>query len=243
MKAFFLFAATAFLLFSCQPSDSNCIEGDCKNGQGVEDLSELERYEGEFKNGKRHGKGSLYNEIFDITYDAHWKDGKLHGKGTEEHGPESATPGARFKGRWVNGKKSGQGSFRYGSEDEDFPDEEYIGEFTNGMMTGKGRYTWPDGSWDEGDFVNEMLHGKGTRFLAYDEEEDTEPQTYVGEFQINLQHGFGKLTWEDGESYEGEWEEGVYHGHGIYTLSNGAVYEGDWVDGQSDGFDAWFDRQ
>lgn len=237
MKTSLLFVILTVCLVSCKPGGVDCVEGDCVNGRGKQVLTIGETYEGGFKDGKRHGKGVLYNEIFDVTYDAVWQDGELHGRGTEDYGPESGNPGAKFVGAWKKGKKDGHGEFKYGDIDDICPGESYVGEYSHGMATGKGRYSWPDGGWAEGDFVNEIMHGQAVRYWPASEEDDTDAQTYTGGFQVGFQHGFGTLVWESGGKYEGDWERGVYHGKGKYTFDDGDVFEGEWINGECEEFD------
>ena len=60
-------------------------------------------YGGEFKYGKKHGKGKmLYND--GRVYEGDWKGNKKNGKGKYSH-PE----GAVYEGDWLDGKKHGKG--------------------------------------------------------------------------------------------------------------------------------------
>jgi len=56
--------------------------GDCKKGlaQGTGSASGIDKYEGEFRKGWPHGKGSYYWKDGTI-YEGEWKNGKKHGKG------------------------------------------------------------------------------------------------------------------------------------------------------------------
>ena len=43
-------------------------------------------------------------------------------------------------------------------------------------------------------------------------------------------HGYGTLTYEDGEKYVGEWKNDNKHGQGTYTKANGTIaHSGEWV--------------
>lgn len=50
------------------------------NGYGVYKWKDGSQYEGNFLNGKKHGKGK-YKDINGGYYDGMWKNGKKHGKG------------------------------------------------------------------------------------------------------------------------------------------------------------------
>lgn len=81
---------------------------------------------------------------------------------------------------------------------------------------------------------------------------------YVGQFEGNIRHGFGKLyysnrsiyegfwkndkkhgngvfMWKDGSKYCGQFKEGVFHGHGRRIYSNGSYYDGEFLKGKKCG--------
>ena len=111
-----------------------------------------------------------------------------------------------YCGYWSKKSKSpnGSGTIWYRG------DFVYQGDFVNGNRTGKGKYTWGDGSSYEGD-------------------------VYEGDFVNGIQTGKGKYTWADGEVYEGDWVNGNQTGKGKKTWANGDVYEEDLVDGGFEG--------
>ena len=53
---------------------TGCISGDCDNGYGVRVFSNGEKYEGNFKNGKKNGQGTL-NSAPGKKQSGKWKDG------------------------------------------------------------------------------------------------------------------------------------------------------------------------
>ena len=101
---------------------TGCIEGDCYNGQGTETFENGYKYVGEFKNGKRHGQGTLtwpywksllpgykgsYKGKYDGTFSKYvgeFKNGLRHGKGTQTY-PE----GYKYVGEFKDDEKNGQG--------------------------------------------------------------------------------------------------------------------------------------
>ena len=58
---------------------------------------------------------------------------------------------------------------------------------------------------------------------------------YVGEFRNDKKHGFGTLTFSNGDVYVGEFSDGGMR-YGTYRFANGAVYLGEFSDGKFNGF-------
>ena len=83
---------------------------------------------------------------------------------------------------------------------------------------GKGRNQWADGSYYEGDFVKDMIQGKG-KYVS-------EKSTYEGDFLDNVKHGKGVYKWKDGRIYEGQFEDDLKHGQGTLTWPDGYTYKG-----------------
>jgi len=83
-----------------------CIEGDCKNGYGAYKCV-LEKYAGEFKDGKLHGQGTLTMDL-EGKYVGEFKDDKLHGLGTFTY-----FNGDKYAGEWKDGMRDGQGTFTF----------------------------------------------------------------------------------------------------------------------------------
>ena len=64
-----------------------------------------------------------------------------------------------------------------------------------------GRHTFPDGSY------------------------------YEGTFRENMPHGNGEFYWPDGIKYSGQWKNGLQEGIGIETSVNGKDLKGLWQNG------------
>ena len=71
-----------------------CISGNCQQGYGVCTSAEG-TYEGNFKNGKPHGKGLFKGILY--TYDGQYVNGKKHGPGKK-----TFANGTIQKGQWKN---------------------------------------------------------------------------------------------------------------------------------------------
>lgn len=100
----------------------------------------------------------------------------------------------------------------------------YIGDFSEGLMHGKGILYFTDGSKYIGNWVKQERQGKGRMILANGDE-------YFGSFKAGKYHGQGLMTYDNGNSYDGQWRNGTPHGKGIFTFPNGDRYEGSMASG------------
>ena len=78
------------------------VEG--KTWPGTYYYNDGENYEGEWKDGERHGQGSLYDSIGIKLYEGKWEDDKENGYGTYYY-----ENGARYEGEFKDGELHGQG--------------------------------------------------------------------------------------------------------------------------------------
>ena len=71
------------------------------HGFGVFTWGDGKRYEGDYKNGVKHGKGKM-SDAKGNNYDGEWKDGKQHGVGSlwDSQGT------LNHSGAWFNGSKA-----------------------------------------------------------------------------------------------------------------------------------------
>ena len=106
------------------------------------------------------------------------------------------------------------------------------GTWEDGIMI-RGKYTFENGASEEGEFLEEELHGKGTKIGAMDE--DGDQIVREGEF-INGDFVKGKLTY-GALTQEGEFSEGQLNGKGKRSYKNGDQFEGffqenDFIEGE-----------
>ena len=85
MKKILGIVVMSFFLSTSVFSAVKCIKGNCKNGYGILSGSDGRKYEGNFENGKFHGKGiHTWPSGKIIKYEGNYKNGKIDGKGTLE---------------------------------------------------------------------------------------------------------------------------------------------------------------
>lgn len=174
------------------------------------------RYEGEIRNGRRHGWG-IYIWPDGGRFVGQWSNDRRYGRGTR-----TWPNGHRYEGEWRDGRISGQGTYSWPNG------ERYSGLWRDGRKQGRGTYTWPDGGRYEGGWQNDREHGQGTRRWP-------NGARYVGAFRHGRRTGQGTYTWPDGARYTGGWRNGRKHGRGTYTWPDGSRYEGGWQNDKKHG--------
>lgn len=103
---------TMFLFFtaviSSYSQESGCISGDCENSNGIYKSESGEKYEGNFKNKKKDGYGTLY-WTNGSKYEGKWENDNFNGQGTLYY----ANGNKKYKGNYKEGKREGKGIFYY----------------------------------------------------------------------------------------------------------------------------------
>ena len=126
-----------------------CVEGDCVNGKGTMIYYSTQRYEGEFKDGKRDGQGTLFLPLGRIQQGT-WRNDEI------VSGTATFPDGTRYTGTWEFGYRHGKGELIY-------PDgRKYIGDFHAGHKHGQGKMVYPDGRVFTGEFKLGKRTGHGT---------------------------------------------------------------------------------
>ena len=208
-------------------------------------------YEGEEKDGIRHGIGRYYHTDGAI-YEGEWKDDLIHGIGryyypdgaaenvlcengkivgsTKETLPQSEIRihsigydnDDLYHGNMQDGKRNGRGTMHYADR------RKYVGEWKDDKYHGYGVLTHKNRDQYEGYFVNDKYNGQGTYYYA-------DGDRYEGEFKDNKYNGQGTYYWANGNRYEGEFKDDKYNGQGTFYFASGNRYEGEWQDGKRHG--------
>lgn len=163
------------------------------DGFGYVTTSDFAYYSGEWSEGKRNGYGDMYFSNND-SYFGDWTDNEFDGLGTYTFGQS----GDIYYGEWKSGLQHGLGAYTS-------KEYEYVGNWEEGWINGKGRITYINQDFYEGDFVENKLYGQGY-------------------FQF-----------QNGNSYEGEFVDGKFKGLGIFRFADGNIYEGEFEDGKIKG--------
>jgi hypothetical protein len=206
-------------------SDGGCYSGQWDvtqqrpEGFGIMVYVNNSKYFGEFKSGKRSGKGrfitiegdiyegDFYNDKLQgfgkmkksdgTLYEGEYLNNMQHGEGTLKHMGEII-----YKGGFLRGMKHGKGFLSVGGNT-------YEGEFTSDLMDGEGNYVWKNKNSYHGGWKMNKMHGKG----VYKWNDGRE---YSGHYVEGIREGIGSLKWPDGREYRGGWKANKMHGEGTY---------------------------
>jgi hypothetical protein len=106
----------------------------------------------------------------------------------------------------------------------------YDGEFGFGKKNGKGKYQYANGNWYDGQWLNDKPHGHGQFYFA------TYKRTDTGNYVNGIRSGKGVMQWDNGAKYEGTWQDNPenfnLNGNGSYYYANGTVEKGQWKNGK-----------
>ena len=195
-----------------QPHGKGYMDSPSDTGCGRRD-----RYEGEFKNGKKDGFGHMSYELNGYTaeYEGEWKDDKRCGQGIYQcySMGGGASHDYTYEGEWLDDKEHGFGtSVNYDQRGTHLStiSEKYEGYFKEGKRHGRGKIV-RDGY--DGNFAN----GK---------------EYFEGEFENGRLTGPCFHTMVNGDTCE--FPEAYLNGKGIYTFSDGTKFTALWKNGDLD---------
>ena len=161
-----------------------------------------DKYLGQFKNGKKHGKGKMFYSDKSY-YDGDWFNDLKMG-----HGQLTLANGDKYEGTFKNNLMEGYGNYFYKNG------RIYEGQFINGFMEGKGIYKFTTGNQYIGDFQKGLFNGKGTYLY-------TNGDRFEGMYQKGKKNGSGIYYFKTGEKYKGEWIRDERNGEGVLIHKNG----------------------
>ncbi|XP_063292794.1 MORN repeat-containing protein 1 [Pelobates fuscus] len=174
------------------------------------------RYEGEWKNGKKHGRGKFLLKDGSY-YEGEFVDGEMTGNGLQYW----ASSGNTYSGEFQNGEIHGYGVMQYKNGGR------YEGEFVFGIREGHGLLVDKDGQTYRGGFHKNKKNGEGQMSFKNGD-------TFEGDWLLDKRQGHGVLHCTDGTIYEGQWRNDVFNGQGCMIHSSGVIYDGSWINGHPD---------
>ncbi|ORC90235.1 MORN1 protein [Trypanosoma theileri] len=178
-----------------------------KEGYGIENVPGNYHYTGNFKDGKRNGKGTLHSEGDGLIYEGDFVMNEITG-----YGKMQLEDGTVMTGEFLQGKPNGKVEVtlpRCGT---------FIGEFKNGAVVGRGTLKYGNGDIYEGEFIDSggpmpLRHGKGVYKFH-------EGNILECTWKRNVLHGDGIYTTSTGDRSKRSYVEGVLSGVSGASNSN-----------------------
>jgi uncharacterized protein YceK len=184
-------------------------------------------YEGDWVDNKRHGYGKALLAASGSIYEGDWVDGDMHGYGIKwkadgqiqngiwknhkfisSHTGPTSNETVTWSGKCVNGLAQGKGTLQWYKNS--IKTDKYVGNYVDGKMHGKGKYTGASGDIYYGDFVDDKKHGKGEyTWGSYNKNCDSSycDKKFVGELSYG-EFKYGKLTfYNTNDYYEGGFDK------------------------------------
>jgi hypothetical protein len=134
---------------------AECAEGNCTDGKGTMIYPEKggRKYVGQFKNGKRDGKGTyMFSDGTKSSgqkqYEGGWKEDMPSGKGTL-----TFYDGRKFVGEWKFEIFVTKGTAPYQGK-------EMPATYRDVVISAQGTMSYPDGRKEVGEFKNDAFHKK-----------------------------------------------------------------------------------
>ena len=148
------------------------------------------KYEGQFVNGLKNGKGTYYFDNGD-KYVGDFRDGDREGEGIYYY-----KNGDKYEGHFKKNRKDGKGTYFYANGDK------YVGRFKKNKAEGRGKFYYNNGDRYIGTYKNDLKNGHGIYYF----ENGTR---YDGEFRDGIKDGDGIIVKKNGDFYEVKFENNV----------------------------------
>jgi len=150
-----------------------CYDGEWKNkaahGYGVMKWQNGDRYEGDWIDGIRQGKGCYTSKSSGNKYDGEYNNDKKEGSGKYIW-----SNGDWYDGAWSGGLRHGQGVYVWKEKNENSEEIEeigrYEGDWKDGIKEGNGKFTYANGDVFTGPYVGGNRHGAGQLVKSNGEE-------------------------------------------------------------------------
>jgi hypothetical protein len=183
--------------------------GNLRNGRftghGSMEFQDGELFVGNFAAGRFDGKGTMYCADNKWSFDGYFRDGRVGSGEFQSQGGETVT---------YNRGETTDTLIAYTWT--------YEGGFTENGQNGTGTFTFADGSFYVGGFMQGLAEGEGTYTAASD------GAIYSGGFKEGRFDGYGTYISPEGWTYEGNFKDGLFDGVGILfseTESTRGVWE------------------
>lgn len=180
-------------------------------------------YKGQWKNGKKCGKG-IFRFQNGNYYDGEWEDDAPNGKGIFLY----KALAREYNGEWLRGVRTGFGTMK-------FYNGYYTGNWANDLPNGEGIIKYADGDKYKGNFLNNKFHGVGEFIWA-------NGNKYTGYFKNGKQDGVGELSYKNGVTYKGAFINGNFEGICEIRDKLGQKFIGKISDGKKNGKGSFYNK-
>ena len=194
-------------------------------------ISGVVQYDGEWRDGKRHGAGKLYEYAGNVseytgTGSVVITDGQFAAGQLRKNAPYDVY---KYTGALVNGQMTGIGKIyklqpsASGGYFAQSGSVHYDGPVINGKKHGQFGLLYYDNGrrMYEGSFLNDKRHGEGILYNS-----TSNARAYVGQFKDDMKHGEGILYNNGVRVYEGSFVNDMKDGYGVLYEGGIKVYEG-----------------
>ena len=180
-----------------------------KSSYGTKVWKNQDRYVGEMRFGKPHGKGTMFFADGTIYKGEFWL-GRREGWGEQKF-----VDGDLYEGEWEEDYIHGNGAYTFATG------QEYIGAFQYGEIEGEGSMTLESGDTYTGGWLEGLANGFGTLTRK-------DGSKHAG-FRIEgKRNGEGTIVWEKGDSIVANWKDGELSGLVTFYFNNGDQYQTEW---------------
>lgn len=192
----------------------------------------------DFESGIKHNCYGEYTFPKELNYYAkkfigNWKNNQPDG-----YGHMIYNDNGKYTGNFKNGSRHGKGKMIYPgntlfkkskiSVDKDLYILEYIGDWKNNQMSGRGKITFSNAQY-VGEMRNDQMNFYG--IIRYDNGDK-----YYGSWEENDYHDKGTKIYNNNTKYVGWWRDDLFFNQGKFYYANGDTYEGAWQFGKRVGF-------
>eukprot|EP01054_Gregarina_sp_Poly1_P003455 Gregarina_sp_Poly_1__3454@NODE_1_length_32023_cov_193_025347_g0_i0_p2_GENE_NODE_1_length_32023_cov_193_025347_g0_i0NODE_1_length_32023_cov_193_025347_g0_i0_p2_ORF_typecomplete_len3260_score441_33MORN/PF02493_20/2_5e02MORN/PF02493_20/0_011MORN/PF02493_20/9_5MORN/PF02493_20/6_7e02MORN/PF02493_20/1_9e03MORN/PF02493_20/6_6MORN/PF02493_20/0_94MORN/PF02493_20/9_4e03MORN/PF02493_20/3_3e06MORN/PF02493_20/3_5MORN/PF02493_20/1_9e02MORN/PF02493_20/0_0024MORN/PF02493_20/0_00027MORN/PF02493_20/0_024C2/PF0016 len=187
--------------------EGHIVDGQAQ-GEAVVNFTSGVVYDGEWKEGKKHGQGKLTKKDGSVVYIGQFKDNMPDGRCARYF----LTDKTIYCGNMANGVRQGMGELYAAADPSGKPGKlMYEGLWSNDVPHGRGTLYAKDGEYD-GEWKHGRRHGKGRFVYREHPLANGKQRVYEGDWANDVPDGIGKYLSEGGVE-------------NVYRLSKGAIVD------------------
>jgi hypothetical protein len=179
----------------------------------------------------KHGKGTIHHHKSLMTISGYFHNDEILGHGVQTlYDSNGRSVKAQYEGPFLsigsnNYVRNGMGKYSWPTVGD-----LYCGEFTAGVIHGRGTFTWGNGDSYQGIFKKGLMQGENGIMKTF-----STGDVYEGPFKKGKAHGWGKKSFGNGDVFEGMYRYETRLGFGTYVWNDSSAYVGKWNEGLIEG--------